>query len=180
MRNRLVHIDLPGHAHELTFSCLRKQPFLLHQKWCAILADAIVVARDKHSFSLWAYVFMPSHVHLLIRPNKPGYSTAAILQAIKQSSSRKILRECRARNVDLSRFATGQKDRPLRFWQSGPGYDRNVTSSKALKNSIMYIHANPVRKGLVTLPEEWHWSSAVAWQGDRNGPLPVDVDSIEC
>lgn len=180
MRNRLVHIDLPGHAHELTFSCLRKQPFLLQQKWCAILADAIMAARDKRGFSLWAYVFMPDHVHLLIRPSEPGYSTAAILQTIKQSSSRKILRECRARNVDLSRFATGQKDRPFRFWQKGPGYDRNIASSKALKNAIQYIHANPIRKGLVSLPEEWIWSSAAEWQGDRTSRLTVDVDSIEC
>src|SRR5207245_2228878 len=36
-----------------------------------------------------------------------------------------------------------------RFWQPGGGYDRNITSTEALRAAIDYIHANPVRCGLV-------------------------------
>ena len=60
--------DISGHAHELTFCCYRKQKFLAKDRTCKWLADAIDAARMKHCFSLWAYVFMPEHVHLLVNP----------------------------------------------------------------------------------------------------------------
>ena len=42
-----------------------------------------------------------------------------------------------------------------RFWQPGGGYDRNITSSEALRAMIDTIHANPVRRGLVARVEDW-------------------------
>jgi len=32
------------------------------------LRDALEFARERHGFALWAYVFMPEHVHLLLYP----------------------------------------------------------------------------------------------------------------
>jgi hypothetical protein len=40
-----------------------------------------------------------------------------------------------------------------RFWQPGGGYDRNITSTEALRAVIDDIHANPVRRGLVARAE---------------------------
>jgi putative transposase len=61
-----------------------------------------------------------------------------------------------------------------RFWQPGGGYDRNVTGSAALRAMIDYIHANPVRRGLVSRPEEWEWSSARWFAGKR--PVQIEMD----
>ena len=47
-----------------------------------------------------------------------------------------------------------------RFWQPGGGYDRNVVEPATAVRVIEYIHANPVRRGLVERPEDWPWSSA--------------------
>jgi putative transposase len=79
----------PGHAHELTFSCYKNQPFLAGDRSRDWLADAIKLARRKHAFHLWAYVFMPEHVHLLIWPTKPVYDISSILTTIKLSVTRK-------------------------------------------------------------------------------------------
>jgi putative transposase len=59
------------------------------------------------------------------------------------------------------------------FWQSGGGYDRNVTSAKTLLKMIDYLHNNPVRRGLVERAIGWKWSSAAAFEGGAS-PLPVD------
>jgi len=40
-----------------------------------------------------------------------------------------------------------------RFWQPDGGYHRNITSIEALRAMIEYIHANPVRRGLVARAE---------------------------
>ncbi|MFH1687430.1 MAG: transposase [bacterium] len=180
MRHRRVRFEFPGHAHELTFSCFHNQPFLLHEGWCRVLADAVNRAREKYDFNLWAYVFMPDHVHLMICPQQSGCSIANILQTIKQSSSRRVLNFCRREaSYELTRFETGQTARPYRFWQDGGGYDRNIIKPETLIAAIEYIHANPVRKGLVQTPAEWYWSSCADWSGLVRGPVGVDRETLE-
>jgi putative transposase len=55
----------------------------------------------------------------------------------------------------------------FRFWQEGPGYDRNVTSESGLLESIDYLHRNPVRRGLCGTAEDWIWSSSRWHLSDR-------------
>ena len=52
--------------------------------------------------------------------------------------------------------------------------DRNITSTETLRAMIEYIHANPVRRGLVARAEDWEWSSARWFAGIR--PVKVEMD----
>jgi putative transposase len=47
----------------------------------------------------------------------------------------------------------------FRYWQEGPGYDRNLTSPATVLAAIDYLHHNPVRRGLVQKAVDWKWSS---------------------
>ena len=38
-------------------------------------------------------------------------------------------------------------------------YPFNVYSEQKLQEKLDYMHANPVKRGLVSSPEEWLWSS---------------------
>ena len=60
------------------------------------------------------------------------------------------------------------------FWQSGGGYDRNITEPKTLMQVIEYIHLNPVRRGLVERADQWKWSSAAWFLGTGTPPLIPD------
>lgn len=51
------------------------------------------------------------------------------------------------------------------FWQSGDGYDRNITTPKTLWTMIDDLHMNPVRRGLVARAAEWRRSSAGWYEG---------------
>ena len=73
----------PGHADFLTFSCFRRQPFLLSDRVRHWFIDAIELARQRHQLHLWAYVIMPEHVHLLIYPRADVYSISRILSTLK-------------------------------------------------------------------------------------------------
>jgi len=169
----------PYDAHELTFTCFRKQPFLGKDRTRRYLSEAILRARQMHHFDVWAYVFMPEHVHLLIWPTEEAYSISEMLRSIKQSVSRRAITYLRKHNPDgLRRLATGQKHAPYRFWMDGGGYDRNVRRHETTQKMLEYIHNNPVRRGLVTSPEEWYWSSAREWEGIGPGPVPVDKESF--
>jgi len=99
------------------------------------------------------------------------------LQAIKEPVARRAVAYLKAYAPEWLtklRVREGKRIRH-RFWQPGGGYDRNVTSWSALRAMIDYIHANPVRRGLVSKPEEWEWSSARWYSGQR--PVPIEMDS---
>jgi putative transposase len=172
--------DEPFHAHELTFSCYRNRDFLSRDRTRLFLAKAVNRARTAHSFDVWAYVMMPEHVHLVIWPHLETYSIATILKAIKQSVSRQAIRWLRSENPSgLAQLATGQKTNPYRFWQDGGGYDRNIQTQEVLRSMIEYVHANPVRRGLVDAQEDWLWSSYRDWHDLGTGPIPIDRESCD-
>jgi len=176
---RCHRYNIAGNAHELTFSCYHNQPFLLKDRICKYLVDSIISSREKHGFDIWAYVFMPNHVHLLICPKMADYSISDILLSIKQPVSRKAVNYLKNNKRDgLKYLATAQIHKPYRFWQKGGGYDRNMTKVKTIIDSAHYLHNNPVRKDLVEIADQWHYSSAADWQGTRQGPIPIDFDSF--
>lgn len=169
------HFNISNHAHELTFSCYKNSSFLSNGIYCDLLAEAIIRAGNIHRFDFRAYVFMPDHVPLLIWPRENDYSISKILLSLKQPVARKA-RIYASKNdlASLQLMKTGQTATAFRFWQDGGGYDRNLFSSEALINSVRYIHNNPVRKGLVSHPAQWKWSSFGDWEGISKGPITID------
>ncbi|MFQ5732209.1 MAG: transposase [Planctomycetaceae bacterium] len=168
----------PGHAHELTFGCYRGFEFLGQERTCEWLAESVRQACDHLNVSLWAYVFMPDHAHLIVHPEHPEYSISAFLKRVKQPVSRKALAYLR-RNAPhwLERVRTQRGKRvEHHFWQRGGGYDRNITDPRTLETMIEYLHLNPVRKALVERGSEWKWSSAGWFLGEEpNGLRPDPV-----
>ena len=178
-RKTCKRYDVPGDVHELTFSCFKRRQFLIYGRTRQYFGEAVIKAREKHRFDLWAYVVMPEHVHLLIWPREDNYSISKILNTIKQSVSRRVLIYVRKHKLPtLKLMATGQKDRPYRFWLDGGGYDRNITSLKVLSSVFDYIHNNPVERGLVATTGDWEYSSAAEWEGSRESPIPIDKGSF--
>jgi putative transposase len=163
----------PGHAQELTFSCSRRSRFLTAERPCGWLAEAIERARKTREFALWAFVFLPEHVHLIIRPQRPVSVISDLLQAIKQPVGQRAVMFLETNAPQwlprITRRRGGSRERL--FWQSGGGYDRNIEEPGTLRVMMDYLHLNPVRRGLVARATDWQWSSA----GWSEGTPSVDL-----
>jgi putative transposase len=163
-RKKLQRFDIPGHAHELTFSCYHQRPYLKAPVVCTTFMEELAVAKTNFQFKIWAYVLMPDHVHLLIWPEVDNYKISLILQHIKGKASTRY-RQWMLENAAgrYQKFVVPEKGREVfRLWQVGGGYDRNIEDAEGVHNAIRYIEMNPVKAGLVKTPEEWVWSSAHA------------------
>jgi putative transposase len=163
-----------GDTHFLTFSCFRRQPFLVKDRSRHWVLDAIRKAQQTHDFSIWAWVIMPEHVHLLIRPRQEIYSISGILKSIKQPVTNAALKFLRAEApgfLDFMRDAQPNGKVSFRFWQRGGGYDTNLWTGKHITEKVQYIHENPMRRGLVSAVVDWEWSSARDRRGMRDVPL---------
>jgi putative transposase len=162
LEKRRVRFNEPGQPRELTFSCYRRYAFFRNEQTCQWLCSALADASAKLGFQVWAYVIMPEHVHLLVYPGDVPERMPAFLQAVKEPVARRAIRHLeRAAPEWLARLTVHEGSRVRRrFWQPGGGYDRNIVRTETLRAMIDYIHANPVRRGLVSRPEDWEWSSA--------------------
>jgi putative transposase len=180
MPRRRTH-DEPGHAHELTFSCSHRRPFLKADRTRLWLVESIESARARLQFDLWAYVFMPEHVHLIVRPRVPTCTIPVLLRAIKEPVARRAVEFLAHQSPEwLSRLAVAHGPRiEHRFWLPGGGYDRNIVEPRTLHAMIEYVHANPVRRGLVQRPADFRWSSA-AWYAEipQTEDHPIIPDPI--
>ncbi len=180
-RKRCRRFNDAGHAHFLTFSCFRRKPFLRRDRSRLWMLKAIERARTQHAFDLWAYVIMPEHVHLLIWPTHAVYSISAILKSLKQSVARNALTFVKRNSPDFLRQMEDRQPNggvAHRFWQRGGGFDGNLTEPATVRQTIEYIHANPVRRGLCKRPVDWRWSSALEMERPGAGDLRLNLMSI--
>jgi putative transposase len=170
-RKKIQHFHNPGDCHELTFSCHDQRPLLADDTACRLLCEGIDRAMTRHATRLVAFVLMPEHVHLLVFPISPEPDIAALLFAIKRPFSFRMKERYEAasglpRSELIVRERAGKE--AFRFWQEGPGYDRNLSEPKSVIAAIEYIHLNPVRRGLVSRAADWKWSSCRWYISDKS------------
>ena len=137
-----------GDLHFLTFSCYRRLPLLGTSRARNVFVRALGQMRKRYGFRLVGYVVMPNHVHLLM--NEPAKGTpSTVLKALKQCVSRDLRRTGRRAPAGQLKLAFSKWGEALpRFWQPR-FYDFNVYSSRKKREKLEYMHANPVKRGLV-------------------------------
>jgi putative transposase len=108
-----------------------------------VVADALLYGESERRFyQLRAWVIMPNHVHLVLRPKT---SLPVIPRGLKGSTAR----QC---NLILCR--TGEP-----FWQD-ESFDTRESDEAELDRMVRYVENNPVSAGLSAIPRDWPWSSA--------------------
>jgi putative transposase len=170
IRRKLKRIDELGDVRYLTCSCYQRLPLLNNDQIRSLFADELNRVQASVGFELYAWVVMPEHFHLLVLPADGQVTT--LLRRLKAPLARRVIGRWREIGAPILRRIEDNRGR-AKFWQAGGGYDRNINSDHELYQKIDYIHANPVRRGLVPSPLDWAWSSARAHAG-----LPYDGPRI--
>jgi len=142
--------------HFITFSCFHRLP-LLEAPGAREAAEAVLEhTRARHRARVYAYVLMPEHIHLLVN-EPPQIVLAQFLKAVKQMTSRKL---------------RGAREK---FWQARY-YDSNVHGEQARSEVTRYIHRNPVKRGLVSSPGEYPWSSFNHYATGIRGAVEIESE----
>src|SRR5579862_7907182 len=125
---RVKRYDVAGHAHFLTFSCNQRLPLFTNDVWREWLGESVRSACDSLRFALWAYVFMPEHLHLLVRPYEEKYEISKFLYLVKKPVAERVLKAMKdARAPVLSKLLVTERGRrAYRFWLPGGGHSVNI------------------------------------------------------
>jgi putative transposase len=160
----------------LTFSCQGRLALFNNNAIKDRFVEHLGAAREQCGFGLIAWVIMPEHIHLLIWPKVPEATVDVVLSALKEDFAREVItrwRELRA--PILSRITDSRGS--AHFWLRGGGYDRNIGAGREFTEKFNYIHANPVRRGLVERAVDWKWSSA-RWYYQREAYWGPPCDPV--
>ena len=169
-RKRLRRVE-KGTPRFLTISCHQRLPLLGRAEWRDVFAESLARARERCGFRLIGWVAMPEHVHLMLLASAECDAARALI-AIKQPVAQRALRRWRELDAPvLEKLRVGDG---YRYWQAGGGFDRNVRDAEEMRAEVEYMHHNPVRRGLVDRAEDWAWSSARWYAGERDGVVPID------
>jgi len=154
----LHRYEVKNYIRFLTFGCYHGLPLFNNDKIKDAFLAHLAHSRDHQNFKLYAWVIMPDHVHLLLRPDLPSNPVSEILKQIKGGFSNLVCGHWRRANAPILSRIKDSGDK-IHFWQVGGGYDRNIISDEELREKFNYIHQNPIRRKLVERPQDWVWSS---------------------
>ena len=150
----------PRAVRFVTFSCERRWPLFHRAATRDAFVAALLAADASGSIRILRWVAMPEHVHLLVKEGDEPLPAA--MARLKACFARDTLRLWRVeRPAAVERLV--RPDGRARFWLTGGGHDRWMRSDDDCREKCDYLHANPVRRGLVDRPQDWKWSSA--WKG---------------
>ena len=167
MTTGLIRYYGSNDLHFITCSRYQRKPLLGSAQRRDLFLRILEETRKTHRFVVCAYVVMPEHFHLLVTEPQIG-DPSKVMQVVKQRFAQSVL------------YAEGTKTTPLRnpshprhIWQTR-FYDYNVWTEKKRIEKVRYIHRNPVERGLVGSPEQWHWSSFRYYKFGEAGVVQVN------
>jgi len=172
MPSRLRRYYGAGYSHFTTTSCYQRLPLLASPRSRDLFLDVLERVRRRYHFVVVGYVVMPEHVHLLIGEPQRG-TPSVVMQALKQSFARRLLRWLRARSDPHQGKLWSTPFEEGRIWQHR-FYDFVVFTERKRVEKLRYMHRNPVERGLVLEPQQWAWSSFRHYAYDEPGPVLVN------
>lgn len=137
----------------------------LNQKY--VIIKALEYCQKNKALEIYGYCIMSSHIHLLCKATN-DFVLADVMRDFKRFTSKKIIQTIQEepesrREWMLAYFREAsehlKKEQLFKVWQNGY-HAEHIYSNKFIRQKLDYIHNNPVKDKIVTLPEDYFFSSA--------------------
>ena len=158
------NLNLPGALHFVTGNVLDQARIFTESGLCLAFLDELNSLNDQWPSKLIAYVLMPNHFHLISNP-KDG-RIKEFIGTLKSLSAKRIVKTSK-------RFRFQCDSDGHRVWQQS-FKSVPLWSGWMIWQKINYIHANPVRAGLVSSTKDYPWSSFHSFYSRGESALAVD------
>ena len=155
-RNRLPRPSYLGHQWYFITVCTGlHEPHFSSGELVKRTLDLLRAQCSSHWFDVYAYCFMPNHLHLELAGLADGSDAIVLLHDFKGTAT-PAARALGVRNL----------------WQKG-FYDHILREGDDHNAVAWYIFNNPVRKGLVQDPRDWPYSGS--WMFDwKKAVVPIE------
>ena len=169
--------------HFLTFTMVDWVDLFTRQVYCEMVLDSLRFCQKEKELGVFAYVIMPSHLHLLLQTENPK-GLSYIIQNFKSFTAKQILEYLQNKDKPesrrdwlLNRFAfNARKNKTnsgFQIWQRD-NHPVILYSPRAIRTNLAYIHNNPVKARIVNQADHYCYSSASNYVSGK-GLLEVSI-----
>ncbi len=174
MRSKYKILNQEG-LYFITSSIVGWLPVFYSEKYLNILIESIKFSQTKKNIKLYAYVLLDNHFHLIVS----GDNLSNVMKSIKSFTAKEIINQLKIdqKEVYLNHFKINKLKYKVKseyqVWQESY-HPQELISDNIIQQKVEYIHLNPVRKGIVTEPEHWKYSSAGFFSTGEEGILHLN------
>lgn len=140
-----------------------------------LLVESLAFCQQKKGLEVHAWCIMTSHIHLIFR-SIAGQNPELLLGDFKRFTSRNIIKAIQdnpkeSRKEFLLAFFKKEAEKTSntsnnQFWRHD-NKPIELWSNEVIQQKIDYIHKNPVEEGYVFRPEDYKYSSAIDYSGEK-------------
>ena len=165
----------PTHLYFVTATVVEWIPLFKHSKYAEVILSSLIWMQKEKRLLLFAFVIMPTHAHILIKPENQTIGEAA--QQFGSFTAHKILKKVREDGkTDWLKIFEKEKRDPRHkhsIWQDIQA--KNIFSMKILEQKLEYIHQNPVAKNwnLANDRADYVYSSAGYYDSGRKPIIEI-------
>jgi REP element-mobilizing transposase RayT len=161
--------------HFLTCTVINWLPIFAAPPIVQILFDSWTFLQAEGRLTLYAYVVMVNHVHLVAVSSNltkelaafKSFTARSIIDYLKDKNARRVLDQLEQHKLKH------KKDRTYQLWQEG-SHPQLIQNEEMMRQKVAYIHDNPVKRGYVDDPAHWRYSSARNYAGQ---PGLIEVET---
>lgn len=156
---RAPRISLAGLVYHIINRGNNRQAVFKEEEDFAAYLKTIGRFKEKYSFKVYGYCLMDNHTHLIIEPTKP-HTLSKIIQAITLSH----IRLYHAKYQSSGHLWQGRFKNPI------------IQTDEYLLQCLKYIELNPVRAHIVSVPQDYRWSSYKFHAFGKDESMLLDKD----
>ena len=141
---------MPGGVYFITGVTWKRKPLFQEDAEVEILRQTLRNVKQLHPFTMQAYIFLPDHFHLILRPIPP-VTISSITHSFKRNFTWNYKN---AKEIPRSTS--------VRLWQYG-SWDHVLRNETDHEKHFDYIHYNAVKHEYVAKPEDFPHSSYMTY-----------------
>jgi putative transposase len=126
-----------------------------------IIVDAIAFLVKEGKVTINGFVIMSNHLHIIWQ-SKGENSIQKIQNSFIKHTSKEFKKQLEIDN-NLAAYEVNASDRKYNFWKRD-SLNIELYTAAVFNQKLNYIHNNPVKAGLCSLPEDYHYSSALFYE----------------
>jgi REP element-mobilizing transposase RayT len=158
----------------LTFTIVDWVDVFTRNEYKIVIVDSLNFCIENKGLDIFAWCLMSNHLHLVCRA-ADGFKISDIIRDFKKFTAKAILDKIKTepesrRDWMLYRFEfAGKFDNRIskyRFWQD-TNHAIQLDNTELIEQKINYTHDNPVRAMIVGKQEDYLYSSARDYAGEK-------------
>lgn len=177
-------INDQARPHYLTLQVVEWVDIFTRKIYRDIIVDALNYCIQHKGLTVYGYVVMSNHIHLIVQSRNEDLS--GTLRDFKSFTSKELLKAIGTENESREKWMLSifkhaaiqhKRNSEYQLW-THENHAMEIFSYNFFENKLDYIHANPVRAGLVENPQEYIYSSAKNYAGEKGLVTVETIDRV--